>query len=96
VNDLDIVAIAEFALCVFAFRHDLAVDFHGNAALRIAGFGEQIVQRAAWRAGARLSIQDDRVHRISLVVPSPRRNSNAGKKQRPDMPGADVECNPSQ
>jgi hypothetical protein len=89
--DFNAVAIADFASRVLAFRNDLAVDFHRDAALRVAGFGEQVAQRAAGGAGAALSVQDDRVHRTSLVVSLADEKFQCWKKQRPDMPGADLE-----
>ena len=93
VHDLDVVAIVDFTLCVFTFWHDLAVDLHGDTALRVTGFREQVAQRAAGSAGAGLPIQDDRDHVASLVVSAVAAKFQHRKKQRPDMPGADIESN---
>jgi len=96
VDDLDAIALADFAARMFAFRHDLAVDLHRDAALRVAGFGEQIAKRVAWSASAGLSIQNDRVHADSLVVSVVVAKFQCRKKRRPDMPGADIKSNNGQ
>lgn len=94
--DFNAVTIADFASRMLTFRHDLAVDFHRDAALRVAGFGEQVAKRATRGASMRFPIQDDRAHAASLVASVAAAKFRSRKKRRPDMPGADIEANNGQ
>jgi hypothetical protein len=96
VDNLDAIALADFAARMFAFRYDLAVDFHRDTALCVAGLGEQIAEHAARSASAVLSIQYDCDHAVSLVVSLAAAKFQCRKKRRPDMPGAGIESNNGQ
>lgn len=58
-HDFHAIAFAQCVAFVQAAGHDLAIDFHRDAASGIAGIGEKGGNCGGWRALARDAIQDD-------------------------------------
>jgi hypothetical protein len=82
VYDLDTVALAQQTLAMRTARHDLAIDFHGDAAVGIAGAVEQMVDGRAYIDFVRFAVEEDVQHArivVALVAQSEKTPGSAGR-----------------